>query len=161
VLAVTKMTEIPIVDYFVMGEAVGIVLTFLVSLYYSRKQMQKLSTDIESKILNDLDDKLHNLLEIALAKPDVGKIFNRDASGQSAEEAGAVYALNIFAYAFQMHKRGILKENEWNGWLRRIRNSFKKGEISDYWNSELEEWFDPEFQDFINNEILQQIKQKI
>ena len=107
----TKMTEIPIVDYFVMGEAVGIVLTFLVSLYYSRKQMQKLSTDIESKILNDLDDKLHNLLEKALAKPDVGKIFNRDASGQSAEEAGAVYALNISAYAFQMHKRGILKEN--------------------------------------------------
>ena len=54
---------------------------------------------------------MHNLLEIALAKPDVGKIFNRDASGQSAEEAGAVYALNISAYAFQMHKRGILKEN--------------------------------------------------
>lgn len=46
------MTEISLVDYFIMGEAVGIVLTFLVSLYYSRKQMQKLSMDIESKILN-------------------------------------------------------------------------------------------------------------
>ena len=43
-----------------------------------------------------------------------------------------------------------------------LRNSFKEGKIRDYWNeSELEEWFDPEFQDFINNEILQQIKQKI
>jgi hypothetical protein len=29
-----------IVDYFVMGEAVGIVATLFVSFYYSRKQMK-------------------------------------------------------------------------------------------------------------------------
>ena len=48
------MAEITILDYFVIGEAIGIVGAFFVGFYYSRKQMQKLSVDIESKILNDL-----------------------------------------------------------------------------------------------------------
>ena len=49
------MAEVALVDYFVMGEAIGIVAIFLMSFYYSRKQMQKLSIDIETKILNDMD----------------------------------------------------------------------------------------------------------
>ena len=48
------MAEITILDYFVIGEAISIVGAFFVGFYYSRKQMQKLSVDIESKILNDL-----------------------------------------------------------------------------------------------------------
>jgi putative flippase GtrA len=43
------MVELGLVDYFVMGEAVGIVATFVAAFYYSRKQMQKLSVDIETK----------------------------------------------------------------------------------------------------------------
>jgi hypothetical protein len=36
-----------------------------------------------------------------------------------------------------------------------IRSAFRKGTIGEYWKTiEPENWFDPEFQDFINNEIL-------
>ena len=52
------MVELTLVDYFVMGEAIGIVATLFVSFYYSRKQMQKLSVDIETKVLSDLNDKI-------------------------------------------------------------------------------------------------------
>jgi hypothetical protein len=55
-----------IVDYFVMGEAVGIVATLSVSFYYSRKQMKKLSIDIEAKILNGMDEKYMSLHEWVL-----------------------------------------------------------------------------------------------
>jgi cell division protein FtsL len=48
------MAELGLVDYFVIGEAVGIVATLLVSFYFLRKQMQKLSVDIETKVLSDL-----------------------------------------------------------------------------------------------------------
>jgi hypothetical protein len=48
------MVEVALVDYFVMGEAIGIVATLVVSFYYSRKQMQKLSIDIETKMLDKL-----------------------------------------------------------------------------------------------------------
>ena len=44
------MAELGLVDYFVMGEAVGIVATFAMVFSYSRKQMQKLSVGIESKV---------------------------------------------------------------------------------------------------------------
>jgi hypothetical protein len=45
-LVLLRMAELTLVDYFVMGEAVGIVATLFVSFYFSRKQMQKLSIDI-------------------------------------------------------------------------------------------------------------------
>jgi hypothetical protein len=35
-----KMAEPPLVDYFVMGEAIGIVAALFVSFYYSRKQFE-------------------------------------------------------------------------------------------------------------------------
>lgn len=54
-LVVLRMAELALVDYFVMGEAIGIVATLFVSFYYSRKQMQKLSIDIETKVLSDLN----------------------------------------------------------------------------------------------------------
>jgi hypothetical protein len=152
------MMELSLVDYFVMGEAVGIVLTFVFSLYYSRKQMQKLSTDIESKILNDLADKMHHLTEISIARPELAEIFIRNESN-SRKRACAHYALSVYEYALHMHKRGILKDNEWKGWLRQIRATFKEGTIGDYWkDTNLGEWFDPEFQEFIDNEILERDK---
>ena len=154
------MTELSIVDYFVILEAVGIIATLAVMLYYSRKQMKELSKNIESNILSDLDSKLHNLMEIAFSKPEMMEIFDKKQT-QSPEQACAVYALNVFAYAFHMRQRGILKEDEWDGWVRTISEVFNKGTISDYWKkSELEIRFNPKFQGFINNEILQENKQK-
>ena len=57
-LVILRMAELTLVDYFIIGEAVGIVAAFFVGFYYSRKGMQKLSLDLETKILNDLDEKI-------------------------------------------------------------------------------------------------------
>jgi hypothetical protein len=48
----------------------------------------------------------------------------------------------------------IIRDNEWTGWLRRMRTCFEQGKISEYWEGglELEKWFDPAFEDFIDNE---------
>ena len=159
-LEIITMTELSIVDLFVILEAVGIIATLAVMLYYSRKQMKELSKNIESNILSDLDVKLHNIMEIVISSPEMMEIFDKNQT-QSPKHACAVYALNVFAYAFHMRQRGILTENEWDGWRRTIGGVFKNGTISDYWKkSELESRFDPEFQGFINNEILQENKQK-
>ena len=70
------MAELALVDYFIMGEAVGIVATFIAVLYYSRKQMQKLSVDIETKVLSDLDEKILGLTQIAVEKPELIRIVS-------------------------------------------------------------------------------------
>ena len=56
------MTEVGIAEYFSMAEALGIIATLSVILYFSRKQMQELSIDIETKIINDMDERIHELI---------------------------------------------------------------------------------------------------
>jgi len=156
------MAELGLVDYFVMGEAVGIVATLLVSFYYSRKQMQKLSTDIETKVLSDLDDKSNELTRLAIEKPQLMKIFSDVDSDLTEEFAFTYHVLYTFAHAYHMYQRKVVSENEWTGWLRRMRNCFEQGKIRGYWESdlELEKWFDPAFEDFINNEIVHKTSPK-
>ena len=55
------MAELGIAKYFGMAEVLGIIATLFVVLYFSRKQMQSLSVDIETKVLSDLDEKMHVL----------------------------------------------------------------------------------------------------
>lgn len=55
--------------------------------------MQKISVDTESNILYDLVDKMHNLSELAIARPDLAEIFNRNSCFESPKEAIAIYRL--------------------------------------------------------------------
>ena len=153
------MVELSLVDYFVMGEAVGIVLTFIFSLYYSRKQMQKLSVDIETKILSDLDDKVNDLTRMIVEKPHLMRIVSNVESDVTEEMAFTYHLLHTFAHAYHLHQRKVVSDNEWAGWLRRMKSSFEQGQIREYWKSniELDKWFDPAFSEFIDKEIVQKI----
>jgi hypothetical protein len=106
------MVELGLVDYFVMGEAVGIVATLLVSFYYSRKQMQKLSTDIETKVLSDLDDKSNELTRLAIEKPQLMKIFSNVESDLTEEFAFTYHVLYTFGHAYHMYQRKVVSDNE-------------------------------------------------
>jgi hypothetical protein len=55
------MSELGLVEYFSMAEALGIITTLFVILYFSRKQMQSLSVDVQTKVLNDLDEKVRKM----------------------------------------------------------------------------------------------------
>jgi hypothetical protein len=63
------MVELGLAEYFGMGEAVGIIATFFVITYFSRKQMQSISVDVQTKVLNDLDEKVRRMAEIIIEKP--------------------------------------------------------------------------------------------
>ncbi|MDQ3869534.1 MAG: hypothetical protein M3250_08250 [Thermoproteota archaeon] len=56
------MVEVGIAEYFSIGEALGIIGTMFIVLYFARKQIQSLSVDIETKVLSDLDEKIMALL---------------------------------------------------------------------------------------------------
>src|SRR5690242_2775803 len=81
------MTEVGIAEYFSMAEALGIVATLFVILYFSRKQMQALSADIETKILNDMDERIHDLTRMGVERPELIRVVNnveRDLSSDVA-----------------------------------------------------------------------------
>jgi hypothetical protein len=156
------MAEFGLVDYFVMGEAIGIVATFAMAFYYSRKQMQKLSVDIETKVLSDLDEKMNDLTRMAVEKPQLMRIVSNFESDLTEEIAYTYHLLHTFAHAYHMYQRRVVSDNEWTGWLRMMRTCFEQGKIREYWESglELEKWFDPAFEEFIDKEIVRKTSPK-
>jgi hypothetical protein len=110
--------------------------------------------DIETKVLNDLDEKVRRMAEIIIEKPSLQKVMYK-LEKPSEELAFAFYILFISSHAYAMRQRKVLKDNEWTGWLQWMRNSFKYGSISEHWNLvQSENWFDPSFQAFVNKELM-------
>ena len=51
------MVELGFSDMLSVAQTIGIVRTMVLTLYFSKSQTQKLSIDVESKVLIDLDEK--------------------------------------------------------------------------------------------------------
>jgi hypothetical protein len=149
------MSEIGLVEIFNMGEAVALISTLFVILYFSRKQAQSLSVDIETKVLNDLAERMHTQVKILMERPQLTKVLNK-VDAESPELTYAYDILFTFAHAFHMRQRKVLNDNEWTGWVRWYKSAFKQGALMEIWQKtiEMEKWFDPAFQDFINREIV-------
>jgi hypothetical protein len=60
--------------------------------------------------------------------------------------------LALLSYAGE---RGVVSDNEWTGWMRWMKSAFRYGTISQIWinNVEVEKWYDPAFQEFVNKEL--------
>jgi hypothetical protein len=58
-----------------------------------------------------------------------------------------------------MRQRGVVGDNEWNGWRRWIKSAFEQDMIAEIWKTiRVGEWFDPAFEEFINKELISTIK---
>ena len=148
------MVEIGIVEIIGLGAPLGIIGTMLIVLYFSRKQAQGFTLDIESKVLNDLDEKVRKMAEIIIEKPSLQKVIYK-LEKPSEELAFAFYILFISSHAYAMHQRNVLKDHEWAGWLQWMKNCFKYGTIGEHWKQiQSENWFDPSFQVFVNKELI-------
>jgi hypothetical protein len=148
------MVEVGIAEYFGIGEALGIIGTMFVVLYFSRKHMQRLTEDVQTKVLNDLDEKVRKMAEIIIEKPSMQKVIYK-LENPSEELAFAYYILFICSHVYAMRQRKVLNDNEWTRWLKWMRNCFKYGTIGEQWKQiESERWFNPDFENFLNEEIM-------
>ena len=148
------MVEVGIAEYFGMAEALGIIGTMFVVLYFSRKQMQSLSVDVQTKVLNDLDEKVRKMAEIIIEKPSMQKVIYK-LENPSDELAFAYYILFICSNAYAMRQRKVLNDDDRTGWLQWMRNCFKYGTIGEHWKLiQTERWLNPEFENFLNKEVI-------
>jgi hypothetical protein len=156
------MAELPLTELISLAEALGIIGTLFVIFFFSRKEMRNLSVDIETKVLNDLDEKIHGMADMLVGRPELIKILdkNQSSGNQTPELVFAYYVLYMCSYAFHMRQRKVLSDNEWAGWLRWIKSAFDEGAIREYWEKSIEpeKWFDPAFQNFIDKDIIKQNK---
>jgi len=150
------MADLSVSELISLAEAVGIISTLFVIFYFSRKGVKAVSVDIETKVLNDLDEKIHGMAEMLVERPELVKVLNKSQSSLSPDLVFAYYILYACAHAFHMRQRKVLSDNEWAGWLRWMKSAFDGGTVGEYWVKSIqpEKWFDPAFQDFINSEII-------
>src|ERR671938_1622192 len=148
------MAELGLAEYFGMAEALGIIATLFVILYFSRKQMQSLSVDVQTKVLNDLDEKVRKMAEIIIEKPSMQKVIYK-LETPSEELAFAYYILFISSHAYSMRQKNVLNDEEWTGWLNWMKNCFKYGTIGEQWEQiRSESWLNPAFENFVNRELM-------
>ena len=141
-------------DILSIAQTVGIVGTMVLTLYFSKRQIQSLSIDQQTRVLNDLDEKVRKMAEIIIEKPSMQKVIYK-LEKPSEELAFAYYILWICSHAFAMRQRNVLNDNEWTGWLQWMKNCFRYGTISEQWKQiQSERWLNPVFEDFVNREII-------
>jgi hypothetical protein len=113
-----------------------------------------MSIDQQTKVLNDLDEKVRKMAELIIEKPSIQKVIYK-LEKPSEEITFVYYVLWICSHAYVMRERNVLNDNEWTGWLLWMRNCFKYGTIREHWKQiQSERWLSPVFENFINREIL-------
>jgi hypothetical protein len=146
--------DVGISDMLSIAQTVGIVGTLLIALFLSKREVRDLSIDIETKVLSDLDEKMHRLEEHLLERPELARVINNVRS-LSPEAVYAFDVLNVFSHAYDMRERKVLNDNEWYGWVEWMRNCFRLGTIKEHWKRFQENhWYDATFEDFINKQVI-------
>jgi hypothetical protein len=153
--------NIEISDVLSITQTIGIIGTLLLALYFSRRQIKDLSVDTETKVLSDLDEKMHRLEEHLLERPELARVIN-NVQSLSPEGVYSFDVLNVFSHAHDMRERKVLNDNEWHGWVEWMRTCFRLGTIKENWKRIQEsKWYDPAFEDFINKEVVAYVETEI
>ena len=63
--------------------------------------------DIETKVLNDLDEKMQTLTEMTVDRPELIKILTKDESDWTPEMEYVYHVLYTFAHVYHMRQRKV------------------------------------------------------
>ena len=53
-------------DVLTLAQTIGIVGTMVLTLYFSKRQIQSLTIDQQTRVLNEMDEKFHNMAELVI-----------------------------------------------------------------------------------------------
>ena len=152
---------VEISDMLSIAQTIGIIGTLLIALFLSRREIRELSVDIETKVLSDLDEKVHRLEEHLLERPELARVIN-NVQSLSPDRVYAFDVLNVFSHAHDMHERKVLNDNEWFGWVQWMRACFRLGTIKEHWKQiQQNQWYDPTFDDFVNKQVIAYVEREI
>src|ERR1041385_862264 len=111
-------------DMLSIAQTIGIVGTMVLTLIFSKRHIQSLSSHQQTRVLNDLDEKVRKMIEIIIEKPTMQKVIYK-LEKPSEELSFAYYILFISSHAYSMRQKNVLNDEEWTGWLHWMTNCFK------------------------------------
>lgn len=147
-------------DLLSLVQTIAIIGALALTIYFSRRQIKAFEIDLETRVLNDLDEKFHRVGDILIERPELVQTIYRTPVTPGIDVPFSYYLLFFCAHIFHMRERGILRDNEWLGWFQWMKNAFEFGTLRTYWTEgRMESWFDRSFRDFVNRELLTKAKQ--
>src|SRR5919199_1373254 len=94
-------------DMLSIAQTIGIVGTMVLTLFFSKKTIQSLSVDTQTRGLNDLGEKYLKMVERAMEDPLIQGVLDSEVK-LSREESYSFYILWICSHAYAMHKSKYL-----------------------------------------------------
>ncbi len=83
--------------------------------FFYKRHIQDRAIDTETKILRDLDDKIHRINIMSFQHPELAKVqTNRQI------RLDTIYAFDlllVYQQAFKMYQRRVLNDNDWYDWI--------------------------------------------
>lgn len=149
------MTSFDFTELLSLVQTIAIIVALLITLYFSQRQIRASRVDLETRVLNELDEKFLHITGLFIERPELFKLLNQRPSSGGPVVPAAGYILDFCYHIFHMRQRGTLNDNDWGNWLRWMRMSFQFGSIAAVWRArEVERWFDPAFREFVELELL-------
>src|SRR5438270_13813029 len=99
-------------DTLSLAQSIGIVGTMVLTLYFSKRQIHALSIDQETRVLNDLDEKFHNMTMLAMEDPSIASVIDTREYANKRETAFSFYILWTCAEAYAMRQRNVIADDE-------------------------------------------------
>ena len=91
-------------DMLSMAQTIGIVGTMILTLYFSKRQIQSLSIDQQTRVLNDLDEKFHKMAELIMEDPSIGKVIDNQVP--SRDGILILYLMDMFSCTCNASEKG-------------------------------------------------------
>jgi hypothetical protein len=98
------LSEIGFSEVLSLAQTVGIVGTMVLTLYFSKRQIESLSIHEQTRVLNDLDEKVHDTTELMLERPSLQRVMDNVGYGTASESEQYIfsyYILLICSHAYQ------------------------------------------------------------
>ncbi|MFL6395913.1 MAG: hypothetical protein ACJ706_01970, partial [Nitrososphaeraceae archaeon] len=90
-------------DMLSIAQTIGIVGSMVLTLFFSKKQLQSLSIDTQTRGLNDLGEKYLKMVERAMEDPSIQGVIDSEIK-LSREESYSFYILWICSHVYAMRK---------------------------------------------------------
>jgi hypothetical protein len=149
------MADLGFSDLLSVVQTGAIIVALVATLYFSQRQVYAVTKDLETRVLNDIDEKFHSIGEILIEQPDLVQTIFASPETIGKEIPFSYYVLFFCAHIHHMRERGVLQDNEWTGWYEWMKNAFRYGTLGRSWTEgQMGQWFDPAFRRFVDTELL-------
>jgi hypothetical protein len=121
------MASLGFSDLLSVAQAVAIIAALAMTLYFSKRQMKGFSGPGD-QVLNDLDEKAHDLVELFIDNL-VHRVDLQRHSQPSAPVSVLLTTSSSCGHAFRKRQRGVLGDKRVGRWMQWMKNAFRYGTI--------------------------------